>query len=197
MCIRDSLEGLGKWLGGAALGLCAIMFVAGLSRGINTFEMFLTSVSLAVAAIPEGLPAIVTVVLAIGVQRMARHKAIIRRLPAVETLGSATAICSDKTGTLTQNEMTVVKAYVNGNMLEVSGSGYSPEGKFSPDEEWSPGSADKALDVLDPHLGMLVKTAAPVSYTHLLSIRAAVGEDETCLLYTSVLCAPIFVPRVL
>lgn len=158
--LQERLEGLGKWLGGAALGLCAIMFVAGLSRGINTFEMFLTSVSLAVAAIPEGLPAIVTVVLAIGVQRMARHKAIIRRLPAVETLGSATAICSDKTGTLTQNEMTVVKAYVNGNMLEVSGSGYSPEGKFSPDEEWSPGSADKALDVLDPHLGMLVKTAA-------------------------------------
>ncbi len=158
--LQERLEGLGKWLGGAALGLCGIMFVTGLSRGINTFEMFLTSVSLAVAAIPEGLPAIVTVVLAIGVQRMARHKAIIRRLPAVETLGSATAICSDKTGTLTQNEMTVVKAYVNGRMLEVSGNGYSPEGEFSPDEESNPGSGDTAVDVSDPHLGMLVKIAA-------------------------------------
>ncbi|MDK2931845.1 MAG: P-type Ca2+ transporter type [Bacillota bacterium] len=128
--LQERLEELGKWLGGAALGLCAIMFVAGLLRGIPAFEMFLTAVSLAVAAIPEGLPAIVTVVLAIGVQRMARHRAIVRKLPAVETLGSATAICSDKTGTLTENQMTVVRAYVDGRLLKVTGQGYSPEGEF-------------------------------------------------------------------
>ncbi|MGE5592868.1 MAG: cation-translocating P-type ATPase [Betaproteobacteria bacterium] len=128
--LQERLEELGKWLGGAALGLCAIMFVAGLLRGIPVFEMFLTAVSLAVAAIPEGLPAIVTVVLAIGVQRMARHHAIVRKLPAVETLGSATAICSDKTGTLTENQMTVVRAYVDGRLLDVTGQGYSPEGEF-------------------------------------------------------------------
>ncbi|MGE5586770.1 MAG: cation-translocating P-type ATPase [Clostridia bacterium] len=128
--LQERLEELGKWLGGAALGLCAIMFVAGLLRGIPAFEMFLTAISLAVAAIPEGLPAIVTVVLAIGVQRMARHRAIVRKLPAVETLGSATAICSDKTGTLTENQMTVVRAYVDGRLLEVTGQGYSPEGEF-------------------------------------------------------------------
>jgi len=128
--LQERLEELGKWLGGAALGLCALMFVAGLLRGIPVFEMFLTAVSLAVAAIPEGLPAIVTVVLAIGVQRMARHRAIVRKLPAVETLGSATAICSDKTGTLTENQMTVVRAYVDGRLLEVTGQGYSPEGEF-------------------------------------------------------------------
>ncbi len=128
--LQERMEDLGKWLGGAALGLCGLMFFAGLLRGIKAFEMFLTAVSLAVAAIPEGLPAIVTVVLAIGVQRMARQRAIIRKLPAVETLGSATAICSDKTGTLTENEMTVVRAYVNATLLEVTGQGYSPYGEF-------------------------------------------------------------------
>lgn len=158
--LQERLEGLGKWLGGAALGLCGIMFVTGLLRGINTLEMFLTAVSLAVAAIPEGLPAIVTVVLAIGVQRMAGHKAIIRRLPAVETLGSATAICSDKTGTLTQNEMTVVKAYVNGRLLQVTGSGYSPQGEFMMDETWNSESDGKVFDEHDSQLEMLAKIAA-------------------------------------
>ena len=158
--LQESLEILGKWLGAAALGLCGIMFITGLFRGINTLEMFLTSVSLAVAAIPEGLPAIVTVVLAIGVQQMAGHKAIIRRLPAVETLGSATAICSDKTGTLTQNEMTVVKAYVNGSLLQVTGRGYSPKGEFVTDETASPIRRDKVVDAPDLHLEMLVKIAA-------------------------------------
>ncbi len=107
------LEQLGKLLGMAALVICALIFAVGVLYGNSVMDMFMTAVSLAVAAIPEGLPAVSTVVLAIGVQRMVRRNAIIRTLPSVETLGSATVICSDKTGTLTQNKMTVVEAYVN------------------------------------------------------------------------------------
>jgi len=107
------LEKLGKVLGTAALIICGVIFLVGILYGNSVLSMFMTAVSLAVAAIPEGLPAVSTVVLAIGVQRMVRRNAIIRTLPSVETLGSATVICSDKTGTLTQNKMTVVEAYVN------------------------------------------------------------------------------------
>jgi Ca2+-transporting ATPase len=107
------LEQLGKVLGIAALIICTVIFIVGVIYGNLILDMFMTAVSLAVAAIPEGLPAVSTVVLAIGVQRMVKKNAIIRTLPSVETLGSATVICSDKTGTLTQNRMTVVEAYVN------------------------------------------------------------------------------------
>ena len=107
------LEQLGKVLGIAAMIICSLIFVVGVLYGNSALSMFMTAVSLAVAAIPEGLPAVSTVVLAIGVQRMVRRNAIIRTLPSVETLGSASVICSDKTGTLTQNKMTVVEAYVN------------------------------------------------------------------------------------
>jgi Ca2+-transporting ATPase len=109
--LQHRLAVLGKYLGIAALIACAVIFLVGLIEGIPIMEIFMISVSLAVSAIPEGLPAIVTVVLAIGVQRMVKRNAIIRKLPAVETLGSATVICSDKTGTLTQNKMTLVKAF--------------------------------------------------------------------------------------
>ena len=112
--LQKKLAQLGKYLGIVALAACAIIFVVGLVNGIPPLEIFMTAVSLAVSAIPEGLPAIVTIVLAIGVQRMVKKNALIRRLPAVETLGSASVICSDKTGTLTQNRMTLVKAYVDG-----------------------------------------------------------------------------------
>ena len=112
--LQQKLAQLGKYLGIVALAACAIIFVVGLMNGIDVLEIFMTAVSLAVSAIPEGLPAIVTIVLAIGVQRMVKKNALIRRLPAVETLGSASVICSDKTGTLTQNRMTLVKAYVDG-----------------------------------------------------------------------------------
>ena len=112
--LQKKLASLGKILGFVALGACAIIFVVGLLNGIDVLEIFMTSVSLAVSAIPEGLPAIVTIVLSIGVQRMVKKNAIIRRLPAVETLGSASVICSDKTGTLTQNRMTLQKAYLDG-----------------------------------------------------------------------------------
>ncbi|MBP3599687.1 MAG: calcium-translocating P-type ATPase, PMCA-type, partial [Clostridia bacterium] len=113
--LQKKLAQLGKYLGIMALAACAIIFVVGVLNNIPKLEIFMTSVSLAVSAIPEGLPAIVTVVLSIGVQRMVKRNAIIRRLPAVETLGSASIICSDKTGTLTQNRMTLVKAYVDGD----------------------------------------------------------------------------------
>lgn len=112
--LQKKLAQLGKYLGILALIACGVIFAVGLIDGMNVLEIFMTSVSLAVSAIPEGLPAIVTIVLSIGVQRMVKKNAIIRRLPAVETLGSASVICSDKTGTLTQNRMTLVKAYADG-----------------------------------------------------------------------------------
>lgn len=112
--LQKRLAQLGKYLGILALGACAIIFLVGLTNGIPPMEIFMTAVSLAVSAIPEGLPAIVTIVLSIGVQRMVKKNAIIRRLPAVETLGSASVICSDKTGTLTQNRMTLVQAWRDG-----------------------------------------------------------------------------------
>lgn len=113
--LQKKLAQLGKYLGIVALIACAIIFVVGLLNGINVLEIFMTAVSLAVSAIPEGLPAIVTIVLAIGVQRMVKKNALIRRLPAVETLGSASVICSDKTGTLTQNRMTLTKVWLDGS----------------------------------------------------------------------------------
>ncbi|MBQ9781361.1 MAG: calcium-translocating P-type ATPase, PMCA-type [Clostridia bacterium] len=113
--LQKKLAELGKYLGIVALAACAVIFVVGMfSDTMEIKDVFMTAVSLAVSAIPEGLPAIVTIVLSIGVQRMVKKNALIRRLPAVETLGSASIICSDKTGTLTQNRMTLVKAYVDG-----------------------------------------------------------------------------------
>ncbi len=124
--LQQKLAQLGKYLGVVALIACAVIFVVGIANGIPAMEIFMTAISLAVSAIPEGLPAIVTVVLSIGVQRMVKRNALIRRLPAVETLGSASIICSDKTGTLTQNRMTLVKAYVDGTeQIENIGEGNS------------------------------------------------------------------------
>ena len=113
--LQQKLAQLGKYLGILAIAACTVIFVVGLSNGIPALEIFMTAVSLAVSAIPEGLPAIVTIVLSIGVQRMVSKNAIIRSLPAVETLGSASVICSDKTGTLTLNRMTLTKAYYDSN----------------------------------------------------------------------------------
>ena len=118
--LKKRLQALGKVLGIAALAICAVIFIVGVAYGKEIFEMFLTSVSLAVAAIPEGLPAIATIVLAIGVQRMVKRNAIVRRLPSVETLGSATVICSDKTGTLTLNKMTVERLFYNSRVYNVN-----------------------------------------------------------------------------
>ncbi len=112
--LQKKLADLGKYLGFVALAACAVVFVVGIFGSMEIMDVFMTAVSLAVSAIPEGLPAIVTIVLSIGVQRMVKKNAIIRRLPAVETLGSASVICSDKTGTLTMNRMTLVRVYVDG-----------------------------------------------------------------------------------
>jgi Ca2+-transporting ATPase len=128
--LQKRLDHLGRQLVFLCLAICAIVALLGIYRGEGIYDMFLLGVSLAVAAIPEGLPAIVTVVLAIGVQRMIRKNAVIRRLPAVETLGCATVICSDKTGTLTENRMTVRKIYINGETFMVTGTGYRQEGDF-------------------------------------------------------------------
>lgn len=115
--LQHKLAKLGKYLGIIALVACAIVFLVGLIAKMNPLNIFMTSVSLAVSAIPEGLPAIVTIILSQGVQRMVKKNAIIRRLPAVETLGGASIICSDKTGTLTQNRMTVMKTYVDNDKV--------------------------------------------------------------------------------
>ncbi len=128
--LQRQLNGLGKILGITTIIVCAIVFLVGILQGKDILEMLMISISLAVAAIPEGLPAIVTIVLALGMNRMVKRHAIVKKLLAVETLGSTTVICSDKTGTLTQNEMTVVKIYTDNTVIDVTGTGYSPEGTF-------------------------------------------------------------------
>lgn len=128
--LQQKLNELGKWLGMGCLVICALVFGIGVYRGQDMLEMFMVAISLAVAAIPEGLPAVVTIVLALGMKRMAGKNAIVRKLLAVETLGCVNVICSDKTGTLTQNEMTTVRAYVNNKNYSITGNGYNPEGEF-------------------------------------------------------------------
>ncbi|HOP85737.1 MAG TPA: cation-translocating P-type ATPase [Syntrophorhabdaceae bacterium] len=147
--LQKKLAELAKFLGIGCLIICAIVFIYGLIRDTNfgiifkegflaylahekkdIINLFMTAVSLAIAAIPEGLPAVVTICLALGMQKMIKRHALIRKLPAVETLGCATVICSDKTGTLTQNEMTVVQGFSGGLRFKVTGEGYSPTGQF-------------------------------------------------------------------
>jgi Ca2+-transporting ATPase len=131
--LQRKLEQFGQWIIYLCFGLVAVVFGLGILRGGELLDMFLTSVSLAVAAIPEGLPAVVTIALALGVQRMVRRHVLIRKLPSVETLGCATVICSDKTGTLTKNEMTVLSIWTSRRSFQVTGIGYEPEGGFLAD----------------------------------------------------------------
>ena len=131
--LQEQLDRLGKLLVYGCLVVVAVVFGLGLWRGVPPVEMFLTAVSLAVAAIPEGLPAVVTIALALGMRRMVQRNALIRKLPSVETLGSATIICTDKTGTLTQSEMTVRDIGLLGRTIDVTGEGYDPEGDFRVD----------------------------------------------------------------
>lgn len=159
--LQRRLNTLGRTLAIAAGIIVAIVFVAGLLRGIPVQDMFLTAISLAVAAVPEGLPALITIGLSLGAGRMVRRNALIRRLPAVETLGSVTIICSDKTGTLTKNEMTATLMALPGHdNVTVSGIGYTPKGEFFQD--------GKPLDPKnDPMVGRFLQAMALSTNAHL------------------------------
>ncbi|MEM4246602.1 MAG: HAD-IC family P-type ATPase, partial [Candidatus Bathyarchaeia archaeon] len=147
--LRKKVEKMGRQLGTIAVILTIWVFVLGLIVHQTDLEtLFLTSVSMAVSAIPEGLPAVLTITLALGVGRMARQKAIVRKLASVETLGSTTVICSDKTGTLTKNEMTVSRISYNGRIIKVMGSGYTPKGEFILEDETLDPQSDGDLALL-------------------------------------------------
>jgi Ca2+-transporting ATPase len=165
--LQKSIAKLSRYLIGIFLGVCALLVVVGLLKGMAWLEVFLLAVAAAVSAIPEGLPAVVTVVLAMGMRVMAHRNAIIRKLVAVETLGSATVICSDKTGTLTLNQMTVRRLYIDGRWIEVTGEGYMPEGEF-----YSDGQKLNPED--EPHLSLHLSIGAVCNDAGLTM------EDERC-----------------
>lgn len=166
--LQVNLDKVGKVLGIACLVICAVVAGLGIAVGLfgpsfpeNLLPAFIWAVSLAVAAVPEALPAVVTICLALGVQKMAKRHALVRRLPAVETLGCTTFICSDKTGTLTQNEMTGRRIYVNNNFIDISGVGYEPTGSFS-----SNGVSFSTQNA--PHLIRLLQAGVLCNDSHLL-----------------------------
>lgn len=155
--LQKRLESLGKKMGYGTIIICIVVFLVSLAKIYvagseftlaHALDLFLVAVALAVAAVPEGLPIVVTISLALGVQRMVKRHALIRKLPSVETLGSTTVICSDKTGTLTKNEMTVQKMYVNNHLLRVSGVGYKPQGEFWKGDKKIEGKELKELEML-------------------------------------------------
>jgi P-type Ca2+ transporter type 2C len=157
--LQQNLDKTGATLARAALVLVAVIVIFGIWRGQPFIEMFIFGIALAVAVVPEALPAVVTISLAIGVQRMVKRNALVRRLPAVETLGSTSVICSDKTGTLTKDEMTVRKIYAGGQVIEVSGAGYEPQGSFS--------SQGATIEPTGP-LTVLLRAAALASDAHIV-----------------------------
>jgi Ca2+-transporting ATPase len=161
--LQENLDKVGAALARAAFVVVGIIVALGVARGQDFVEMLIFGIALAVAVVPEALPAVVTISLAIGVQRMVKRNALMRRLPAVETLGSTSVICSDKTGTLTKDEMTVRKVHIAGQMLDVSGAGYEPHGEFSRN-----GHADEPSDSLK----LLLRAAALASDAHIVHSEA-------------------------
>jgi Ca2+-transporting ATPase len=188
--LQRRLAVLGRRLAAAALVVCAVVFGSGVATGEPVEEMFLTSVSLAVAAIPEGLPAVVTVALALGARRMARRRSVIRRLPAVETLGSVSVICSDKTGTLTENRMTVERAWTRAGLYTIDGEGYAPSGSVDPpgqddDDlarlgEIAAACNDAVLHPPDEHQGEWTLTGDPTEGA-LVALAGRLGVDAAAL----------------
>jgi P-type Ca2+ transporter type 2C len=145
--LQKKLSKFGKKLGIITIGVIIIVFLLSLLKKMPMADSLMTSISLAVAAIPEGLPAVVTIALAVGVKRLVKNKALIRKLAAIETLGATTVICSDKTGTITSGEMTVKSIYANDRIISVSGSGYSTDGLFSnKGQEYNPQKINKLLE---------------------------------------------------
>lgn len=167
--LQKRLAGLSKTLGLVTVGICALVFLVGVLYKKPLLDMFMTSVSLAVAAIPEGLPAIVTIVLSLGMNKMAKKNAIVKRLLAVETLGTTTVICSDKTGTLTQNEMTAVKSFIDGVEMDITGTGYEPVGNFLKDEKEIKIDDLKSLNVF-AHIASLTNDATLVKEDELYNM---------------------------
>lgn len=148
--LQKRLDQLGKYIAVGCLAVCAIVSVTGIIRGEPVFNMILTGISLAVAAVPEGLPAIVTIALALGVRRMLKRNALVRKLMAVETLGCASVVCSDKTGTLTENKMTVKHIFTLDHQADVTGNGYEPEGNFIIDgSKRNPGFYEDIISALE------------------------------------------------
>jgi Ca2+-transporting ATPase len=146
--LEKRMAHIGKWLGILSISVCVAVAILGIIRGHPVLTMVLWGVSLAVAAVPEALPAVVTGALAVGMHRMAKSNALIRRLPAVETLGSTSVICSDKTGTMTKGEMTVQRIYANGKTLKVTGVGYEPRGEFILEEKLDPTKEKELFSIL-------------------------------------------------
>ena len=174
--LQKRLDRLGRKLGILTLIICGIIIVFGIFKGGNILEMIMVGVSLAVAAVPEGLPIVVTIALALGVKRMVRHNALIKRLHSVETLGCTTVICTDKTGTLTRNEMTVTKLYVNDTIVDITGTGYGISGEFL--------SSEKKIDALAAEL--LLRIGALNNDAALSENESIVGDPtEGCLIVSA------------
>jgi P-type Ca2+ transporter type 2C len=170
--LQKNIAGLGRFLVIVFLAVCVLLLIIGLLKGLGWLDMFILAVAAAVAAVPEGLPAVVTIVLAIGMRIMARNNAIVRKLVAVETLGSATVICSDKTGTLTLNQMTVHRLYADKHFIEVTGEGYDPEGEFKNGANKVDPEQDSSLDLL-LRIGALCNDS---SLTHINQQHAILGD---------------------
>ena len=168
--LQVNLDQLGKWIAIGALALCFILAGIGVLRGHGILEMLIWGVSLAVAAVPEALPAVVTISLALGVQRMVQRHALIRKLPAVETLGSTTFICSDKTGTLTEDKMTIRRIFVDGKLIDVTGVGYEPKGEFHVGGKMLNPQGNAALQKM-LHIGSLCNDTTLVSVNDIWSIK--------------------------